>query len=284
MLHDPMGPPDGWRPTWFYNHVPDLGLNVCLIPKNACKTVKRFLLQQVGYPVGAIRPASHLHRVVAQRWSFSRIHQHARAPLMATCRNAIFLRHPLYRLASAYLDKVVWVPRPRHTEPLFDEISEAYGLEPGEAGGGGISFREFVLHCARTPDDRLDEHWKPQSAFARNNGFDFVGDVARMGAEMDRFADWLGLEQPHLPRRDQAASGNWSGPSMSEVRCIELRSHGLRPPAAALFTPGLADIALDRYRDDLDLLEASGLISPAERDPGILWQQPKDAAGPRLAA
>ncbi|MEM9559173.1 MAG: sulfotransferase family 2 domain-containing protein [Planctomycetota bacterium] len=252
-------------------HIPALALNLCLIPSNGRRTLLDVIRRWIA---PGQQPANSLPNCPV-----AALDRRDRGDLLSACPTAVFLRHPLHRLASTFNARVVWGDDRRPVNAIKHEIAQTYGLCPPHANAAGLTFREFILHCARTPDADLHERWRPQAAFTEGLSIDFIGNAERLDTDVPHLAATLG-HRPIMPLRAPPAVAPptpWQGPSMSEVSSLNLRSAGLCPPPAALFTPGLAEIALDRYRADLDLLEAGGLIDEPARGPGAQWAPAPEA-------
>lgn len=75
-----------------------------------------------------------------------------------------FVRHPLGRLASCYLDKVVW--RTSRGDP-FRPFGQ-FGIAPD------CSFERFVAIVSEVPDEEADEHFQSMSARLYDDATGFV--------------------------------------------------------------------------------------------------------------
>ena len=123
---------------------------------------------------------------------------------LATYRKFIFVRHPLERLVSAYLNK--FGPLGRLTfyqEIIGRQILRLFrpGFHDAATAGDDVTFREFiqfVIHEYSTSLRWMDVHWKPAADLCQPCliDYDFVGKYATL---MDD-AEWL-LDELDLPAR-----------------------------------------------------------------------------------
>lgn len=243
-----------WSPVWFYNHVPELGVIFCAVPKNGCRTLKRVFMRQGGIEIGLDEFRPTMHAEVAERWSMSNVPRSEREAVLERHKLVVFLRDPLLRIASAFADRVVRVPEREGNLAMYDEVWAAESL-PGTPGPDrSVSFAEFVRHLTRTPCDAMDQHWKPQVCFTQGRRFDFVGDVSRLGPDLNRLQRWLGIDVGEVPDHPQTARSGGTPGEHAQTPAAELHRAGVRPGAASLFTPELEALVRARYAEDVDLI------------------------------
>jgi hypothetical protein len=133
-----------------------------------------------------------------------------------------FVRNPLERLYSAYVNKVE-DPVTHADVHLFDR----HGISQG------MSWPEFVRSVTALSDDRCDLHLRSQHHFIMDRGglvVRFVGHFERLEDDWKALMDRFGL--PELPKRN-------------------VSSHA---PYAEAYTPELARAVAERYRRDIELL------------------------------
>lgn len=130
-----------------------------------------------------------------------------------------FVRNPLDRLLSAYVNKVE-----SPEDPSVDLFSR-HGISVGD------SFPDFVRAVARLNDDRCDIHLRSQHRFVCDrNGLvvSFIGRYETLERDWATLSARFGL--PELPQRN-------------------VTEHA---PYQSAYTPELARIAADRYRRDIE--------------------------------
>jgi len=121
-----------------------------------------------------------------------------------------FVRNPLPRLVSAYLDRVVHVKNSaRRIIRNFQIRQRLLGVNAVRNwwGGGPLldparlpSFREFVEQLARENPARLDPHFRAQWRLLRGLPLDFVGRVENSQQDFQVVQERLGVFVP-LPRQ-----------------------------------------------------------------------------------
>jgi hypothetical protein len=167
------------------------------IPKSACTSIKTWLLRHSGEcadvaaqfdvaeRTGAKPPDAHdtmSARFLAKRWPAQVVREavHGSAYFKFT-----FVRHPLRRLLSAYLDKVVNAKATAHE--LIVAWQAANGCSPIRSAGWfkqpaidaerSLSFREFVQALQAADPETVDVHFRSQDRLLRGLEFDYVGKI-----------------------------------------------------------------------------------------------------------
>lgn len=136
-----------------------------------------------------------------------------------------FVRHPLTRLHSCYVDKV----------RLAAEKGKRFTL--GRYGvRQEMDFPEFVRHVAAIPDSRSEQHFRSQSCWLYDGGKPLVGFLGKLES-LDE--DWADLQQrialPPIPGRRRASGAVSALPGLPMDRAT-------------------AEVAVARYQQDIDLL------------------------------
>lgn len=252
-----------WSPIWFYNHVPELDVVFCAIPKNGCKTLKRVFLRHGGDPIGIDEFRAGMHVQVAERWSMSNTPKPERIGVLERCRTIVFFRDPVLRIASAYADKIARVPDRADNRSMYRSVWAAEALPGDPTPDRGITFAEFVRYLARTPCDDLDPHWKPQACYTAGRAFGFVGDVSRMDEDIARMQRWLGIDVGKAPRRQQVARVPGVPGEHADTPAGDLLRAGVLPGAASLYTPELEALIRARFAEDIELIEHHHAASAA---------------------
>lgn len=205
----------------------DLNAAYVPIPKVASTTLRRLLAKhqiKASYP--------ELHSLPAEA-RLAAIEQKIRRSLRPrACRRLgkdhlvfAFVRHPLTRLHSCYIDKVQLAAENGKRFTL-----SRYGAHPD------MDFPNFVRHVATIPDSRSEQHFRSQSCWLYDRGKPLIGFVGRLETLDD---DWASLRSrialPPIPgrRRESGAVSALSGLPMDRAT---------------------AGIAIARYQRDIDLL------------------------------
>ncbi len=143
-----------------------------------------------------------------------------------------FVRNPITRLYSCYLDKVVRTGKQGKRCSLC-----GYGIETD------IDFENFVRTIAEIPDSAADKHFRSQYFQIYHRGewlVDFLGKFENLDKDWQRLADKIGIdESPEIYRSTGAGSELDSLPlSLEAARKIARRYQ--------------KDIDLLGYRKDVD--------------------------------
>lgn len=105
-----------------------------------------------------------------------------------------FVREPVERIVSAYLDKITR-ETPQRTR-FFTTFAPDY------LDGREMSLQEFVDTLAGIPNTRLyDKHWRPQSdlIFGGSIQYNLIGCFARLEEDWKRVAEAIGLDVDEQP-------------------------------------------------------------------------------------
>lgn len=248
----------------------------CAIPKNGCTFLKNwFLSVEEPEVVGSVDPH------VRCRDNHG-LHLHPPDSVEAILRDFYlftFVRDPLKRIASAFAEKFVG-PQPYEIfEPAREVIEENERLHgaiaprdtthtirfpdreydvsacSAVAYSRGLTFREFVRYLCASPDEHLDAHWRPQSAFLSGRKFSFVGRIDDMSGALPWLAAMLGVPAPdsreHLPFTDTPGKGMFHGDMLSGE--LHRRGYAYYPTAATLYDDEIRQAVLTRYAEDARL-------------------------------
>jgi len=199
--------------TCLANH--RLKLVYAYVPKAACTSIKTWLIRSARFarPLaaalddaeaaalvpGTIAPSDaaypDVHTYLDEHHSLRRL---SRPQALSILRDPAyfkftFVRHPLARLVSAYLDKVVRV------EPCAYRVIRAHQFRAGRLGWQAardwlrgepfldakrsLTFREFVNQLLRENPERLDPHFRSQARLLRGIPLNFVGRVEQIARD-----------------------------------------------------------------------------------------------------
>lgn len=156
---------------------------------------------------------------------------------------AVFIRDPLERLLSAYLDKC--------REP----VETRYDIHCPFAGS--VSFADFVWHIVQEGQDHkkfasMDEHWRPQHLNCDLREwiphYQFQGNFSHLHAHTKYLLQGLGLYEEY---------GRGWGPTGGELFAEDLEAHRTNASDAGehlkYYTRELADMVARFYRKDYQL-------------------------------
>lgn len=191
------------------------------IPKVACRSIKFTLAQHIG-----LKGNPH-----TANWDY--------VPLATVNRQTGFfrfayVRNPLDRLLSCYAQKIVQFRK----EPLRD--GPLVFWKYGDTFHRDMEFGEFVRQVAQIPDRFSDPHFRSQHQFLLHRGklaVDFLGRFESLQEDWDAVASRTAL--PPLPQQNRSK----------------------HRPYQEEYTPELARIACERYRQDVHLFEYADEIT-----------------------
>ncbi|MDX2114772.1 MAG: sulfotransferase family 2 domain-containing protein [Planctomycetota bacterium] len=237
---------------------PGRPLVVWAIPKAGCSAVKRWLLGHAE-PGPEDRWAPDVHTYIRPRYSIKLLDDAERARRLASDRTLAFVRDPIARVVSAYVDKFVI----RDHDHLFAPAREMTAL----LGARGLTFRQFVDILTHTPDDHLDVHWRPQTRWFAIHTPAEILPIERLSATLaalDADAGIPAAALPHLAKPSNPTEYTRSdGVLHTDTPSDVLKARDLRPGPVALVDDDTRAAILRRFADDLDLYRrAVGRTSP----------------------
>lgn len=115
-----------------------------------------------------------------------------------------FVRHPLPRVESAFLDKIV-----REKRPIWrNVVREALGIV--DSTDGEVSFEQFVEALEVQDPLQMDPHWRPQHLNLMHPllTFDLVGHLEAFDADLARIREATGLPDVPLQVRNKTRHDN----------------------------------------------------------------------------
>lgn len=186
------------------------------IPKAACTAIKTWFVRYSGecpdlaLPferaelAGAEPPDVHdllRDRYSLKRWSAAKLCGALADP---SYFKFTFVRHPLRRIVSAYLDKVVRGLSPAHELIASGQraagcpgaISDSWWKPPRIDFERSLTFREFIQTLQAADPDRLDPHFRAQDRLIRGLNFDFIGQIENLPAEFSTVQQRLQIAEP----------------------------------------------------------------------------------------
>ncbi len=256
-----------------------LGFVAVAMQKSGCSAIKRWYVA-IAQP-DCYRPDLAFHKHCYSHLALCSRPPEVAAQILASAPRITFVRCPLERLRSAYMDKFVGVPPMEIFEPareLLEDWTRLQGVRVEHdivhtlnLGGEivtvpassavdyerGLSFREFIDYVALSPDDHLDPHWRPQAAYLRVHPVHTVVPLEQMGIVLDTIAAARGrsdyqTEQTNITRKELSHLDE-----LADMPSSELRRLNLRPRTEELVDPDVRDRVNDRYAEDVDLYEGA---------------------------
>ena len=177
---------------------------MCLNYKAGSRHLKRFM----GALSGAVLPTKGLIPREAFKWgnNFSR---DEKLFMSKTYFRVSFIREPLVRFLSAFIDKFYRVESPMYRLGYGRTIISTYRQNPSQESldkGHDVKFSEFVQWVLDSPRFKLDEHWQLATVrcFFCAIEYDFIG-------KFENFQD----ELPRLYKEAGVPSVSWEFPFVS---------------------------------------------------------------------
>jgi hypothetical protein len=266
-------------------------LACCAIAKNGCTTLKKWFLSFAD-PAGLTAPDVHIY--CAPRWMISLWEGPPRDEAFAKFYTMAFLRDPLSRVASAYVEKFVGGHPYGYFEPareVLEDLARMRGIdvqldhtEALQLGAQSVSvpassavdyvrgatFREFVSYLCAAPDDHLDQHWRPQSSFIAGRRMSFLGRVSSMTAALGLISERLGFPPPPTPEQLPRASpdGGFIGdvPSSDLYRRF-IYDRAVLPATELLFDDEIRSMLRHRFATDIEIFQRSTDLPSTLPDP-----------------
>jgi hypothetical protein len=168
----------------------------------------------------------------AQHLTLAEFGKNARPPCVIS-----FVRNPLDRLHSSYMDKISDVKTSGGGKNIFWNLDISLDM----------SFDEFVARVAEIPDGKIDRHLRSQSAFLWDGEkviADIVGKFETISDDWKKISEQYGL--PDLPHKNKSTK---STTAKSQIP----------------YTLASAKMAAERYKQDIELFsygdEIDALIS-----------------------
>ena len=268
-------------PLASYLALMDFRLVICAIPKVGCSTIKRWVVQNLNPDALVGEGASvDIHKVCRDRYSLVALNAIDPDAVLDESLCCTFIRDPLTRLASAFVDKFCGPRVDEMTEgaiELIEDVHRRRGVDVTHdttlrcVGGTievpacsrvnyvrGVTFREFVEHVCESEDSAMDLHWRPQVSFLAGRSFDLVARVENLTPCLQVISRQFGLAEPEKHRENPTLyTDDLVEMGFADMHCGDMRRHWVRPRAQRLFTAELRERVLERFAADADLYEGT---------------------------
>ena len=196
----------------------ELKLVFAYVPKAACTSIKQWLVTHGGFApdIAAAGDDVNVHAHLDRHYRLRR--REARRVLADPAYfKFTFVRHPLPRLVSAYLDKVVKIKHSARRvirnfqlrRGLLGWKAARHWLQTGALldPARKLTFREFADQLARENWARLDPHFRPQSRLLAGLPLDFIGRVENSQDDFRVIQERFGVVTPLARHHSQRYEG-----------------------------------------------------------------------------
>jgi sulfotransferase famil protein len=167
-----------------------------------------------------------------------------------------FVRHPLARLVSAYLDKVV------PAKATAARLIRRYQMHDPSAAWWqrllarlridarrSLTFRQLVKQIARERPEELDEHFRPQSLLLSGLPLNFVGRVERIDEDLAVVQRRLDTNVPLSHKKRQSYTVE-AGDFVADWPAEAFRGDAPHPHWRRFYPPAVRAGAVDIYGED----------------------------------
>ena len=226
------------------------------VPKAACTSLKRWLAAVEGLlPPAEAMTRKGIHPFVKAHAALGPDEAAAILGDKSWFKFA-FVRNPLSRLVSAYLDKVVpgkktatklvrnfLVSNPQ--SPWWQRLMAVVRTDPKQ----GLTFRQLVEQLGRERMEKLDEHFRPQSLLLAGLPLDFVGRVEQIDQDFAFVQRRLGTSAalPHAKKQHYAEP---STECVADWPVQRFRMQPAHPHWRQFYSPDILAAVAEIYAED----------------------------------
>jgi len=234
------------------------------IPKAACSTVlsliyRKFRSDQPDLPYFLPEEFGHaqFHDFMGTYFNMSQLQTEEAEAFLADPEvfKFTFVRNPLDRLASAYLNK--FVKERFNSEQWFHTLPVLQAVHGRRADHfkHSISFAQFVVYLRRTMDEILDKHWRPMHCLLSPKATFFVGRVEALeeSYEIVRRRTGLPAEIWQANRTPRRADESLPDAEYWSMDADALRALPSLPQTRQMYDERLEAIVRKRYQRDFKL-------------------------------
>lgn len=225
------------------------------VPKAACTSLKLWMAMVEGLGSQSLA-ADCVHALVKSRAS---LQDHEADAILRdpTWFKFAFVRNPLSRLVSAYLDKVVpakvtaarLVRNFQMQDPSVDWWQRMAAAVRADASRG-LTFRELVQQLGRERPEKVDEHFRPQSLLLAGLPLDFLGRVEQMAEDFAFVQRRLDTNVPLAHEKKQSYAPQAMGEYVADWPVTAFRQQAAHPHWRRFYPPEVLAAVAKIYRDD----------------------------------
>jgi hypothetical protein len=240
--------------SYFFH--PRIRIVFLAIPKVGCSAIKRWMISQVEPEALGARDVN-VHGYALEHFALSAKSDTDAATILSEFPVVGFVRPPLERLRSAFIDKFV---RPTASElfpPARELLEDWFRTNKGSCADfeRRISFREFVEFVVEADRSHLDRHWRPQSSFLVSETHVRLLPISEIGRSLDAISSQFGPD----PVSTDPINVTRKEPShrvlLADAPAGELHRDNLRPPAHELADAAIRQLISSRLGDDEMLVQ-----------------------------
>ena len=230
------------------------------VPKAACTSLKLWMATVEGLvpPGSTPQVRGGVHALLKPRAALDSLPSHEAESILRSPDwfKFTFVRHPLARLVSAYLDKVV------PAKATAARLIRSYQMHDPSAAWWqrllarvridarrSLTFRQLVKQLACETPQELDEHFRPQSLLVAGLPLDFVGRVERMEEDFAFVQRRLDTNVPLSHKKRQSYTVE-AGDFVADWPAEAFRTDAPHPHWRRFFPPAVLAGAAQIYRDD----------------------------------
>ena len=225
----------------------------CAIPKNACTLFKTMMVEHSSSANAFTDSEQNVHQFL------DGLARKVRANHLLNCLTSdeyfkfTVLRDPLNRIVSGYLDKFAKHPLPEpFVQDIILEIRSALGQDADVEKS--VTFSEFVDYLVRTPDEQLNDHWRPQHNFTAAVPFNFIGQFESIDSVVHTLEDKLSINiRTEVSNHRTQYRAFDADSSFHTMYPDQLRAIGKMPAAQNFLVPSIREKLRSRYRRDIEL-------------------------------
>jgi sulfotransferase famil protein len=245
------------------------------VPQAACTSLKRWMAAVEGLlplPANGSRQPG-IHAFVKSR---AALPPHEAPSILRDPQwfKFAFVRNPLSRLVSAYLDKVVpgkWTAARlvRNFQCQNPQVAWWQRLVAALRADvkRGLTFRQLVEQLGRERLDKLDEHFRPQSLLLAGLPLDFIGHVERIDVDFAVVQRRLDTDLPLPHEKKQSYAPQSSGGCVADWPVEEFRAQHSHPHWRRFYPPDVLSAVAHIYQDDFSRFDYRAEIEPASALP-----------------
>lgn len=260
---------------------PDSGVGIVAIQKNGCTTLKRWFLS-VAEPGREFPETADVHYYCRIHHALCNIGDPAAAAeRFAKCFTIAFVRDPVSRVASAFIDKFVGPAPDDLFEPARDVVEDFARMRGATVTHDrvrqlvltdrtidvpyssavdyerGMTLREFGEYLAAAPDEHLDGHWRSQAAFLSWARPDLIVRAEAMNEVLSAISEMIGLGVVPGTRHSTTFYTKHTGGPHADLPSGDMHRNWVRPRPEYLYDDALREVVRNRFAADVALYDSA---------------------------